>query len=82
MAKVAPMLGFATPDDLYVSVANNKTSPRLVANKVRAALGEVTNSQAEAEKRALASLAAPSARMPRISRAATQASRGKASSTA
>ena len=81
MVKVAPMLGFATPDDLYVSVANNKTSPRLVANKVRTLLGEVTNSQAEAEKRALASLTAPSTRMPRISRAATQASKGKSSST-
>ena len=56
LAKVAPQLGFASTDDLFVSVANGKTSPRLVANKVGAQLEGTTNSQAEAEKRALASL--------------------------
>ena len=74
LAKVAPQLGFATTDDLFVSVANNKTSPKLVANRVQTVLDVVTNSQAEAEKRALESLTtamkAPRLRRPNAAAAA------------
>ncbi|MBS5450151.1 MAG: bifunctional (p)ppGpp synthetase/guanosine-3',5'-bis(diphosphate) 3'-pyrophosphohydrolase [Coriobacteriia bacterium] len=85
MAKVAPILGFASPDDLFVSVANGKTSPRLVANKVSAQLEGATNSQAEAEKRALASLTTAGSLMtmtpPRIARPTTAQRREAAKRT-
>ncbi len=64
LAKVAPMLGLATTDDLYVAIANNKTSPKLAANKVHGLLEQTTNSQAEAERRALESLSTA----PRLAR--------------
>lgn len=69
LAKVAPTLGFASTDDLFVSIANGKTSPRMVANKVQALLGEGTSSQKTAEQMALASLSGRS-NMPRLGRAA------------
>ncbi len=70
LSKVAPQLGFATPDDLFVSIANGKTSAHLAANKVSAILNEGANSQAEAEKMALDSLTTR-ATAPRLSRAAS-----------
>ena len=71
LSKVAPDLGFATPEDLFVAVANGKSSARMVAAKVKAILDGTSDSQAEAEKRALASLTtATAATPPRLSRAA------------
>ena len=88
LAKVAPQLGFASTDDLFVSVANGKTSPRLVANKVSAQLEGATNSQLEAEKRALASLTTATATSsgmglmtPRLSRQTTAQRRQAAKHT-
>ena len=72
LAKVAPQLGFASVDDLFVSIANGKTSPRLAANRVKAILDTSTNSQAEAEKRALESLTT-AMKAPRIGRPAANA---------
>lgn len=69
LAKVAPSLGFASVDDLFVSIANGKTTARLAANKVQTLLGEGTNTQKTAEQMALASLSSRS-NIPRLGRAA------------
>jgi guanosine-3',5'-bis(diphosphate) 3'-pyrophosphohydrolase len=81
LSKVAPQLGFSTPDDLFVSIANNKTSANLAANKVSAILNEGANSQAEAEKMALESLTT-SISAPRLSRTASSLNRQRANAPA
>lgn len=72
LAKVAPVLGFASTDDLFVSIANGKTSANLAANKVKSQLEAGTNSQVQAEKMALDSL---SVAAPRLSRSAATLAR-------
>ncbi len=68
LEKVAPELGFAKVDDLYVAIGNGKTSARMIANRVKTLLANVTDSQAEAERRALASLSTSAKPLPRLSR--------------
>ena len=71
LGKVAPTLGMSDVDAMFVAVANGKISPRLVANKVHGILNEsTTNTQAEAEKRAFASLTT-NAMAPRLGKSAT-----------
>ncbi len=69
LGKLAPDLGFASVDDLYVAITSGKSSARMVAGKVKALLDNATDSQAEAEKRAFASLTTRAAPPPRLSRA-------------
>ena len=72
LGKVALDLGLASVDDLFVAVGSGKTSPRVVAQKVKAVFDETPDSQAEAEKRAFASLTTQ-ATPPRISRSVQNA---------
>ncbi|MBR2836715.1 MAG: bifunctional (p)ppGpp synthetase/guanosine-3',5'-bis(diphosphate) 3'-pyrophosphohydrolase [Coriobacteriales bacterium] len=69
LSKFAPTLGFANTEALFVSIANNKTSPRIVAARIKAMLDNSTDSQAEAEKRAFATITSKISQ-PRISRQA------------
>ena len=74
LGKVAPDLGFATVDDLFVAISNNKSSPRMVASKVKTLLDGAPDTQAEAEKRALQSLTTQTnPTPPRIARSAQNA---------
>jgi GTP pyrophosphokinase len=75
LAKMAPELGFAGTDDLFVAIGSGKSNVRMVASRVKALLDNVTDSQAEAEKRALSSLTTAAAKPtpPRISRTAQNA---------
>ncbi len=73
LGKLAPDLGFATVDDLYVAIASGKTSARMVAGKVKTLLAGATDSQAEAEKRAFASLTTQAAPPPRLARSSQTA---------
>ena len=74
LAKVAPDLGFATVDDLFVAISNSKSSPRMVASKVKVLLDGAPDTQAEAEKRALQSLTTGiNPTPPRIARSAQNA---------
>ena len=83
LGKVAPDLGFATVEDLFAAISNNKSSPRMIAGKVKAILDGATDTQAEAEKRALQSLTTNATMAPpRISRSAQNAAERKKRSIA
>ncbi len=74
LAKVAPDLGFASTEDLFAAISNGKSSPRMIAGKVKTLLDGATDTQAEAEKRALQSLTTNATMTPpRISRSAQNA---------
>ena len=77
LGKVAPDLGFATVEDLFVAVGNGKSSPRMIAGKVKALLDDAPDSQAEAEKRALESLSTRASNPPRVARAVQNAAERK-----
>ena len=74
--KVATEFGVSGPEDLFVFICNGKATARSIAAKVKAILDDTVDSQAEAEKRALASLQNPVS-APRLSRQAQNSAERK-----
>ncbi len=74
--KVATEFGVSGPEDLFVFICNGKATARSIAAKVKAILDDTVDSQAEAEKRALASLQTTTS-APRLSRQAQNSAERK-----
>lgn len=73
--EVAQSMSMHGEDDLFAAVGGNKTTPRLVANKICAILEKTQDPSVEAEKRALLSLAVPM-KAPRHARVNKKSSNG------